>query len=149
MDESHIINHSDNFYNKNLEMPPHISNNFLRGENFSEPARSVATNTDYVRDVQYAEVNETIGMVLGFDEMSPYKLHKLKNVKKNSTKFPVNCTICKESFNRKQDLDVHLMSHNEELYKCPICQKSFPDIHLMQRHVGFHTGSELHQCPVV
>ncbi|PSN55265.1 hypothetical protein C0J52_05844 [Blattella germanica] len=148
MDEPNLMSNSGNYYNKTLEMPSHVQNNFLRGDHFIDSTRNVATSTDYVREMQYGEVSEAIGMVLGFDDMSPYRLHKLKNSKKNSPKYPIDCTICKESFSRKLELDVHLMSHNEELYKCPICQKSFPDVHLMQRHIGFHTGSELHQCPV-
>ena len=58
------------------------------------------------------------------------------------------CTLCKERFKRKCDLELHMENHHktEKNYECTICNKSFVLNWRMKKHEEIHTNKVTKKC---
>ncbi|XP_074543325.1 uncharacterized protein LOC141803261 [Halichoeres trimaculatus] len=53
------------------------------------------------------------------------------------------------SFDQKEKpLDCEGNINNPELYRCPVCKKTFPRQSALDRHISFHTGERPFKCPI-
>ncbi|XP_029432986.1 zinc finger protein 574-like [Rhinatrema bivittatum] len=57
------------------------------------------------------------------------------------------CGECQKSFAFSHKLRLHLQSHREGSFKCPLCSKTFPSPQALEEHLGAAHGDEsLHLC---
>nr|XP_033819104.1 zinc finger protein 574-like [Geotrypetes seraphini] len=58
-----------------------------------------------------------------------------------------HCADCKKSFAFSHRLQLHLQSHREGSFKCPLCSKAFPSPEALEEHLGAtHSDESLHLC---
>lgn len=60
---------------------------------------------------------------------------------------PFKCHLCESSFTQKNNLDRHLLTHDENApkFECEICHKSFAHKESLAVHMNKHNGIEF-QC---
>ncbi|XP_076049689.1 uncharacterized protein LOC143030427 [Oratosquilla oratoria] len=71
------------------------------------------------------------------------------HVKIDARKKLHECTICKASFSRSDNLKRHVKTHTgEKPFQCTICQDSFSRSGTLKSHMRTHTGEKPHECTV-
>lgn len=62
-------------------------------------------------------------------------------------KKPYSCSVCKKTFAKKGQLDVHTRTHTgEKPYSCYFCEKLFAKKSNLDLHVRLHTGEKPYSC---
>lgn len=59
-----------------------------------------------------------------------------------------NCTVCNETFDLQNDLDIHMIGHpdDDDQLTCTKCQKKFLTVKNLKRHVKIHMTIKPHKC---
>ncbi len=70
-----------------------------------------------------------------------------KRAQKTTSNSSFTCCHCGRSFDKKQNLQIHLRVHTgERPYPCQQCGKSFTQPGTLKRHVRTHTGEKPYTC---
>ncbi|XP_020859357.1 zinc finger protein 574 [Phascolarctos cinereus] len=56
------------------------------------------------------------------------------------------CPTCDQLFLSPHQLQQHLRSHREGLFKCPLCSRTFPSPPSLDQHLGEHSGESHFLC---
>ncbi|KAK9887811.1 hypothetical protein WA026_000126 [Henosepilachna vigintioctopunctata] len=74
------------------------------------------------------------------DPPATYNIIGNKIAEENNESF--TCSVCGKAYNKKYE-EVHMKSHSEELFNCPICNRKFSDKEDLSMHAQAH-GNENH-----
>ncbi len=78
-------------------------------------------------------------------QTKPASMRKRAQKTKSNSSF--TCCHCGRSFDKKQNLQIHLRVHTgERPYPCQQCGKSFTQPGTLKRHVRTHTGEKPYTC---
>ncbi|GAB5371525.1 hypothetical protein AAMO2058_001587200 [Amorphochlora amoebiformis] len=78
-----------------------------------------------------------------------HKVSLIAHTYKHKGIMPYNCSRCDNKFFQKSNLRTHMRSthYNFNIYRCPICVKSFPSRSAMRQHVFCHAKKNTSRCP--
>jgi uncharacterized Zn-finger protein len=78
-----------------------------------------------------------------------WNLQQHKWTHESPTNLPLKCTLCRKSYYRREDLEVHLRSHkNNRPFTCDFCGRKFSRKYNCIRHMREHISDKNYVCNI-